>query len=208
MVKKKIALFGGTFDPVHLGHSAVAASAAEHIGAEKVIFVPAKRSPLKNFFPEADDDDRLAMINLAIADNKKFQVNDYELRKSKPSYTLETARHFQADYGEEALIYWLLGADSINELSRWYGIVELIDECDLCVMFRAGFKPPDFAEFKDLWGTARVEKLQRNIIQTPLIDISSTEIRKRLATGRDVTGMLAPPVADYIRKHGLYQSKD
>ena len=134
MVKKKIALFGGTFDPVHLGHSAVAASAAEHIGAEKVIFVPAKRSPLKNFFPEADDDDRLAMINLAIADNKKFQVNDYELRKSKPSYTLETARHFQADYGEEALIYWLLGADSINELSRWYGIVELIDECNLCVM--------------------------------------------------------------------------
>ena len=207
MVKKKIALFGGTFDPIHLGHTAVAAAAAEHIGAEKIVFIPAKRSPLKDSFPEAGDDDRLAMIALAIADNKKFQLNDYELRKPKPSYTLETVRHFQADYGGKALIYWLIGADSIDELSRWYGIVELIDDCILCVMFRAGCKPPDFAKFKDIWGAARVEKLQRNIIRTPLIDISSTEIRNRLAAGRDVTDMLAPPVADYIRKHGLYQSK-
>jgi nicotinate-nucleotide adenylyltransferase len=207
MVKKKIALFGGTFDPVHLGHTAVAAAAAEYIGAEKIVFIPAKRSPLKESFPEAGSDDRLAMIALAIAGNEKFQVSDYELRKSKPSYTLETVRHFQADYGGKSLIYWLIGADSIYELSRWYGIVELIDECNLCVMFRAGCEPPDFAKFKDIWGVARVEKLQRNVIRTPLIDISSTEIRNRLAAGRDVTNMLAPQVADYIRKHGLYRSK-
>jgi nicotinate-nucleotide adenylyltransferase len=207
MVKKKIALFGGTFDPIHLGHTAVAAAAAEHIGAEKIVFIPAKRSPLKDSFPEAGDGDRLAMIALAIADNEKFQLNDYELRKPEPSYTLETVRRFQADYGGKALIYWLIGADSIYELSLWYGIVELIDECNLCVMFRAGCKPPDFAKFKDVWGAARVEKLQRNVIRTPLIDISSTEIRNRLAAGRDVTDMLAPQVADYIRKHGLYRSK-
>ncbi|MBN1391328.1 MAG: nicotinate (nicotinamide) nucleotide adenylyltransferase [Sedimentisphaerales bacterium] len=207
MVKRKIALFGGTFDPVHIGHTAVAAIAAEHIGAEKVAFVPAKRSPLKNFFPEASDDDRLAMIALAIADNDKFELNDYELRKPKPSYTIETVRYFQGEYGAGFLIYWLLGADSISELSRWYGIIELIDECNLCVMFRGGFSPPDFAKFKDIWGEARVEKLQSNIIRTPLIDISSTEIRNRLASGRDVSGMLTPPVADYIRKHGLYQSE-
>jgi len=208
MAEKKIAFFGGTFDPIHLGHTAVAAAAAEHISAEKIVFIPAKRSPLKDSFPEAGDDDRLAMIALAIADNKKFQLNDYELAKPEPSYTLETVRHFQADYGAKALIYWLVGADSIDELSRWYGIVELIDECNLCVMFRAGCKPPDFAKFKDVWGAARVEKLQRNVIRTPLIDISSTEIRNRLATSRDVADMLHPPVADYIRKHGLYQSKD
>jgi nicotinate-nucleotide adenylyltransferase len=207
MVKKKIALFGGTFDPVHLGHTAVAAVAAEHIGAEKVIFIPAKRSPLKDSFPEAGDGDRLAMITLAIADNEKFQVNDYELRKPEPSYTLETVRHFQVDYGGKSLIYWLIGADGIYELSRWYGIAELIDECNLCVMFRAGFEPPDFTKFKDVWGNARVEKLQRNIIQTPLIDISSTEIRNRLAADRDVTGMLAPQVADYIHEHNLYQQR-
>lgn len=207
MAKKKLALFGGTFDPIHLGHTAVAAVAAEHIGAEKIVFIPAKHSPLKDSFPQARDDDRLAMIALAIADNKKFQLNDYELRKSEPSYTLETVRHFQTDYGAKALIYWLVGADSIDELSRWYGIVELIDECNLCVMFRAGCEPPDFAKFKDIWCAARVEKLQRNVIRTPLIDISSTEIRNRLATGRDVADMLHPSVADYIHRHGLYQSK-
>ncbi len=207
MAEKKIALFGGTFDPVHLGHTAVAAAAAEHIGAEKVVFVPAKRSPLKTSFPKAGDSDRLAMIALAIAGSAKFQLNDYELKKTLPSYTLETVRHFRAEYGDKALIYWLMGADSISELSRWYGIVELIDECNLCVMFRAGCEPPDFAGFRDIWGAARVEKLQRNVIRTPLIDISSTEIRRRLAAGRDVTGMLAPQVADYIREHGLYQSK-
>jgi nicotinate-nucleotide adenylyltransferase len=207
MVEKKIALFGGTFDPVHLGHTAVAAAAAEHISVDKIVFIPAKRSPLKNSFPEASEDDRLAMIALAIADNKKFQLNDYELRKPKPSYTLETVRHFQSEYGSQALIYWLIGADSIYELSRWYGIVELIDECNLCVMFRAGFESPDFAKFKDVWGVARVEKLQRNVVPTPLIDISSTEIRSRLTAGHDVADMLAPQVADYIREHGLYRSK-
>ena len=206
MVKRKIALLGGTFDPIHLGHIAVAADAAKMIGAEKIIFVPAKRSPLKGFFPRAGDGERLKMISLAIADNNNFQVSDYELQKPEPSYTLETVRQFQADYGHETSIYWLIGADSIDELQLWYGITDLIDECNLSTMFRAGCSPPDFAKFEDIWGLGRVEKLQRNIIQTSLIDISSTEIRSRLAAGGDVSDMLHPAVADYIHQHGLYQS--
>ncbi len=207
MAKRKLALFGGTFDPIHLGHTAVAAAAAEHIGAEKVIFIPAKRSPLKGTLPKASDDDRLKMISLAIAGDRKFQVSDYELKKPEPSYTLETVRGFQADYGSEVSIYWLVGADGVDDLPYWYGIVELIDECNISTMYRAGCKMPDFSRFKDIWGPERVEKLKRNVIQTPLVDISSTEIRNRLAKGRDVTGMLHPAVADYIRKHNLYQSK-
>ncbi|MHC4458135.1 MAG: nicotinate (nicotinamide) nucleotide adenylyltransferase [Planctomycetota bacterium] len=207
MTKRKTALFGGTFDPIHVGHTAVAAAAAKHIGAEKIVFIPTKRSPLKDSFPEVSDDDRFAMIALAIADSDKFQLSDCELKKPEPSYTLETIRQFQADYGSNTSIYWLVGADSIDELPRWYGIVELIDECNLCVMFRAGCKPPDFAKFTAIWGSQRIEKLQHNVIKTPLIDISSTEIRNRLAAGRDVDDMLHPSVADYIRKHGLYQSK-
>ena len=207
MAKRKTILFGGTFDPIHLGHTTVAAAAAELIGAEKVVFIPAKCSPLKDCFPEAGDDDRLKMIALAIAGNKKFELSNSELKKTEPSYTLETVRQFQADYGSETLIYWLVGADSIDDLPRWCGIVELIDACNLSVMYRAGFEPPNFAGFTAIWGPQRVQKLQRNVIQTPLIDISSTEIRKRLATGRDVANMLHPSVANYIRKHGLYQSK-
>ena len=207
MAKKKIALFGGTFDPIHLGHTIVADDAAEHIGAQKVVFIPAKRSPLKNFLPEASDHDRLAMIALAITDNKIFGVSDCELKRTEPSYTLETVRQFQADYGSDTSIYWLIGADSVGELPYWYEIGRLIDECNLCVMYRAGFAVPDFAGLTAGLGAGRVEKLHRNIIRTPLIDISSTQIRNRLAVGQDVTNMLDPKVADYIRKHDLYQSK-
>lgn len=207
MVKRKIALFGGTFDPIHLGHTIVAADAGKQIGAEKNVFIPAKRSPLKGFLPKANDEDRFKMIALAITGQKNFQVSDYELKKPAPSYTLQTIEQFQADYGIGTSIYLLVGADSIDELAHWYRIVELIDACNLTVMYRAGCDPPNFARFEGFWGLHRVEKLQQNVIQTPLVDISSTEIRNRLAAGRDVTNMLHPAVADYIRKNGLYQTK-
>jgi nicotinate-nucleotide adenylyltransferase len=207
MAKRKIALFGGTFDPIHLGHTTVGADAVEHIGAEKIIFIPAKRSPLKGFLPKASDDDRFKMIALAIAEQKNFQVSDYELRRPAPSYTLDTLRKFQADYGSGTSIHWLVGADGIDDLTYWYKIVELIDACNLTTMHRAGCKPPDFTRYEAVWGRQRIEKLQRNIIQTSLVDISSTEIRNRLAAGHDLTGMLHTAVADYIRQHGLYQQK-
>jgi len=95
-------LFGGTFDPIHLGHTAVATAAAEYIGAEEIVFIPAKCSPLKESFPKASDDDRLQMIALAIAGDKKLQLSNYELKKAEPSYTLETVRQFQADYGSDS----------------------------------------------------------------------------------------------------------
>ena len=204
MAGRKIALFGGTFDPVHLGHTTVAADAVEQIGAEQVVFIPAKRSPLKVFSPEGSDAHRFAMIALAIEGNERFSASDFELKKPAPSYTLETVRHFQADYGNDSLIYWLVGADGIDDLQHWHAIEELIDSCTLCAMYRAGCKPPDYGRFEQLWGRRRVEKLQQNVIQTPLVDVSSTEIRRRLAAGENVTGMLDPKVADYIRLHRLY----
>jgi nicotinate-nucleotide adenylyltransferase len=204
---RKIALFGGTFDPVHLGHTTVAEDAARHIGAEKIIFIPAKRSPLKGFLPQANDKHRLKMIALAIAGKKIFESSDCELKKPAPSYTLETVKQFQAEYGSDTLIHWLIGADSIDDLMYWYQIVELIDACILTTMYRAGCVPPDFTKFEPQWGPKRIEKLQQNVIQTPLIDISSTEIRDRLAAGRDVTDMLCPSVVEYICKNDLYRPK-
>ena len=208
MAEIKIALFGGTFDPIHLGHTTVAADAAEHIGAEKIVFVPAKRSPLKGFLPRANDNHRFKMISLAIAGKKNFQVSDYELKRPAPSYTLATIRKFQADYGSKTSIHWLIGADGVDDLAYWYKVPELIDACNLTTMCRAGCESPDFAKFEKIWGRQRIEKLQRNIVQTPLVDISSTEIRNRIAKNDDLSKMLHPDVADYIRKNGLYQSKD
>ena len=207
MIERKIILFGGTFDPVHLGHTAVVSDAAEQIGADKVVFVPAKRSPLKGFLPKGGDEHRLAMITLAIAENGKCEVSDCELKKPAPSYTLETVRQFQIDCGGDASIYWLIGADGAKDLQHWYAIEELIDACNLCTMCRAGCEAPDYSVFESLWGGERVRKLQRNVIRTPLVDVSSTEIRRRLAAGEDVAGMLHPAVAEYIARHSLYRGE-
>ncbi len=207
MLEKKIALFGGTFDPIHLGHTIIAHEALDSIGAERIVFIPAKRSPLKGFSPKASDEDRLKMIELAIADYTNFEVSDFELKKTAPSYTLETVRKFKADFGSKTSIYWLIGADSVEDLPYWHKITELIDEYNIVTMYRAGCKTPDFNKFNHIWGPQRTEKLQKNIIQTSLIDISSTEVRKRLAAGISVTDMLHPAVAEYIRQHNLYKSK-
>ena len=207
MAKIKIALFGGTFDPVHLGHTIVASAAAEHIGAHKVIFVPAKRSPLKGATPKATGSERLDMIKRAIADNPGFQVSDRELKKTMPSYTLDTVREFQEQFGPDTSIYFLVGADTVDELSYWYKILDLIDQCNFSVMFRAGCTTPDFTKFTELWGNQRVEKMRKNVIESPLVNISSTGIRNRLAQGLNVDEMLAPTVAEYIKKHRLYQAR-
>jgi len=204
MPQRKIAVFGGTFDPVHVGHTTVADAAARYIGAEIVVFVPAKRSPLKSSLPLASGEHRLNMITLAIKGNKRFSLSDCELKKPEPSYTLNTVRWFKDNYGPDISIHWLIGADTVGELPHWYKITDLIDECSVSAMYRAGFDPPDFSQFEQLWGRQRIEKLRQSIVPTPLVDISSTEIRRRLAAGLEVCDMLHPPVEDYIRKHGLY----
>ena len=207
MSKRKTVLFGGTFDPIHLGHTTVAQAAIEQIGAEKMLFIPARRSPLKKTLPQGSNQDRLAMITLAIEGLEKFEVSDYELKGTDPSYTLDTVRHFQEEYGSDTSLYWLAGADSIIELEFWYGINELIDQYNLCVMYRAGFEEPDFGKLSSTLDFERVAKLKKNIIKTPLVDISSTEIRRRLAAGDDVSNMVHPGVAEYIKQHRLYKPK-
>ncbi len=204
MTQRRIALFGGSFDPIHRGHAEVARAATEQIQAEKLIFIPAKCSPLKRLSPHASDEDRLNMVTLATAGDTAFEVSDCELRRPAPSFTLDTVRLFQHRCGPDAAIYWLLGADSVKDLVHWYKIEELIDECNLTTMLRAGYAPPDFDRFEPLWGERRIAKLKQNVVQTPLIDVSSTEVRRRLASREDVGAMLHPDVIRYIREHRLY----
>ena len=208
MPERKIALFGGTFDPIHLGHCEVAGAAANEIKAEKVIFIPAKCSPLKGFAPTVSDEDRLRMITLTIADHKTFAVSNCELERPAPSFTLDTVRQFRREYGPNVSIHWLLGTDSVADLVYWHKIDDLIDECHLTTMQRAGYPPPNFDRLESAWGPRRVKMIRNNLVETPLIDISSTEIRRRLATGEDVSQMLHPDVIEYIRQRQLYQRKD
>ena len=202
---KKIALFGGTFDPIHNGHIQVAQYAANEIDAEKVILIPAKRSPHKKAMPIAGAEDRIKMISLAIADKSAFEISDCEIRRPDPSYTLETINYFRSKYPPDTKLYWLIGADSLKDLVKWYKIRDLMDICQICVMFRAGFEKPSFDKFIPVFGLEHVEKLVENVIEAPLIEISSTDIRGKIASGQNVEKLVHPDVLKYIIENNLYK---
>ena len=205
-MKRRIALFGGTFDPIHCGHMCVASHAAEQIGAHTVVFIPTKRSPHKKLFPVAGGQARLEMIRLATEGQEGFQVSDCELKRCEPSYTLDTVGEMSNEYGRDNEFYWLVGADMVGELDKWYKICELIDVCNLSVMLRGGVDRPDFTRFERDFGAERVEKLERNVISTPLVNISGTEIRRRVADRQNIKGLVDVKVLAYIEKNVLYRS--
>lgn len=203
-MEKSILLFGGTFDPVHNGHVRVAEVAAEHLNAQQVIFIPVRRSPHKNFTPLAADHDRLKMIQLAIASLPNFTVSDCEFKRPEPSYTIDTVEYFRCQIEKNIRLYWLVGADAVQDILYWHRIDELIDKCNLAIMQRGGFPSPDLSPLEKQLGKKRVEKLKADMINTPSISLSSTEIRKRLAEGEDVGDMVCAEVMRYIAKNGLY----
>jgi nicotinate-nucleotide adenylyltransferase len=207
-MKQKIILFGGSFDPIHNGHIQVACAAANEIGSERVIFIPARRSPLKKILPSANQRQRFEMISLAIESYDQFEVSDCEFQRKEPSYTLDTVMHFRKLFAEQAQLYWLIGADVVSELCNWYRILDLIDNCYLSFMGRGGLDAVDFSGFDEKIGIERREKLEKHVLNTPLIEISSTEIRQRIAESGDLSMMLDPKVADYIADNNLYYLQD
>ena len=204
-MKPKIILFGGTFDPVHIGHVKVARSALKQIGADKLIFIPANRSPHKKNSPRATPKQRYEMIELAVRKYDNIEISDCEFKRQGPSYSFDTVMYFLEKYDRNCDLYLLVGADAIKDLCKWYRIKDLIDNCFLSVMRRGGEKPPDFTGLENKLGHNRRRKLEKNTVNTPSIEISSTEIRKRVAQGMDISDVVCPEVAEYIKKHDLYR---
>jgi nicotinate-nucleotide adenylyltransferase len=204
MHSRGVILFGGSFDPVHHGHLAMADFATNYFKADKVIFVPAARSPHKAVIPSASGKQRLEMIRLAIAGSAQREVNDCELNRSRPSYTIDTIRYFRSQYGSEIALYWLVGADAVPDLLRWHRIEELLDLCRVCILYRGGFEVPCLRELEGQLSSRHIEQLRRDVIPTPLMDISSTKIRQQIALGQEVENFLSPAVWDFIRQNRLY----
>jgi nicotinate-nucleotide adenylyltransferase len=202
--KDSVILFGGSFDPIHNGHITMARFARETLAASRVIFIPASRSPLKPHPPVTCGEDRAAMIRIAIAGIAGFEVSDIELHRSEPSYTIDTINHFRSLYDESMQLYWLIGADALNDLPFWYRIEQVIERCQLCVMHRAGHKLPDLDSLRTLFSNEQIDGLARHIIKTPLVDISSTEVRRLLRQGEDIGEMLPQGVLEYIYQKRLY----
>ncbi len=202
-----IVLFGGTFDPVHIGHTTVVQHAARGLRADEVVFIPARRSPHKSDAPLAPADHRVSMLKLAIEEYPSFSVSRCELDRPEPSYTYDTVMEFRASHPGARLV-WLVGTDMLASLPRWYRIRELLDLCAISVRSRGGVDSPDFGSVAPSLGPEAARRLQKAAIVTPLIPVSSTEVRSRLAAGQDVTGMLHPAVIQYIRDHGLYGARE
>ena len=200
---KKIILFGGSFDPIHTGHLRVAHHAMGELAADELIFIPARRSPHKTNFPTPGRH-RFAMIAKAIDGFSVFSVSDCELSRPDPSYTLDTVRFFRDQLGPDVVLHWLIGADQLTDLEKWYRVGDLLKECRLSVMVRAGYPPPDFSRFESIFFSACIEQLKGDIVQTPLIDLSSTDIRYQLSSASVPPDALPPGVLQYIMRHHLY----
>lgn len=200
--ESKIILFGGTFDPIHNGHLAVAEQALHCVDGDELIFVPARQSPHKKH-PPTDGTHRFAMIRCAIEPAGRFSVSDCELKRAEPSYTVDTIRYFRQRCGESAEIYWLIGADQLDDLAKWYRIDELLDACHISTMVRGGYPAPDMGRFEGVFRPEQIDRLRRDIVKTPEIAVSSTQIRERLSRGQ-MPEEVPACVQDYIRRHRLY----
>jgi nicotinate-nucleotide adenylyltransferase len=184
----KIGIYGGTFDPVHHGHLILAREAREQFGFEKVIFVPAAVSPFRSF-PAASPQTRLSMLRVAIEGEEGFQLDDCELRRPTPSYTIDTIEEIRTRKGD-AQMYCLIGEDNLPTLHKWYRFDDLKKAVQFIVLDRTG-KSPDHPY----------------PIVHRKIDISATEIRKRVASGESIRYFVPHGVEEIIRREKIYQEQ-
>jgi nicotinate-nucleotide adenylyltransferase len=187
---KKIGLLGGTFDPVHIGHLLMARTAQEEMGFDKVIFIPSCVPPHKRSSTLFEVDARIAMVRLAVAYNSSFEVSDFEVKKGGRSYSVDTVRHFRDLYGASAKLYFIVGGDAINQIHTWKDIENIKKMATFVSINRPGYPR----------GLAR---LRYHAITMHGIDISSTEIRKRIQQGKSIQYLVPESVLGYIREHRL-----
>lgn len=178
-------VFGGSFDPVHNGHLAIALAALGSIPLDRVIFVPARRSPLKDDAPAASERDRLAMLELATRDEPRFTVSRIELDRPAPSYTVET---LEALAGEGRL-FLILGADAARDLPRWRDPERVRTLATLVIARRPGVEQDDRATI---------------VLDTPLMDISARELRARATRGLSLRYLVPDAVWRYIQEKHVY----
>jgi len=191
--KPRVALYGGAFDPVHRAHLEVARTARRQASLDEVVFIPAARSPLKAHGPAAGDAERLEMLELALAGEAGFTVDDSELTRGGVSYTVDTLRGYKAR-APDAELFWIIGGDQFAQLERWHAIEELAQSVVFLVLARPGYdlSPPT------------IPGLRWQKIDAPLMRESSTLIRERVSTGRSIEGLLPKSVQAFIRERGLY----
>lgn len=196
----RIGIIGGTFNPIHLGHLMIAEWALESYELERVIFVPAFQPPHKHT-DVIEARYRYEMTAAAIMDNPKFTVSDVELARGGPSYTVDTVRHFHTIYGEDVEYYFIAGTDTIQDLPTWKHIDELLELCH----FIGATRPDGTADIENIiayFGDVGREKIHSLVV--PAMELSATELRRRLRTGQSIRYMVPKAVCTYIAEHDIY----
>lgn len=197
----KIGILGGTFDPVHNGHIKVAEEVRSQLDLTKVVFLPASQPWLKSDRPISPAAHRVEMVRLAIATYPYFELSLVEINRFGPSYTVDTIEELRGKLGTGAELFFILGWDSFPHLPRWKEPTRLIKLCRLVVVPRPGYKLPDLKQLETL-----IPGLLKNVIllDRPEIDVSATQIRKRVVEGLSISHLVPAPVAEYIKQKKLY----
>ncbi len=200
-----IGIFGGSFDPVHLGHLILAERCRDIVPLDHVVFMPAFQSPLKTGRPTLSDQQRIDLLKLAISGNRHFELSTTEIDRQTLSYTVETLAEFKKQYPDDQL-FFMLGSDSLAGFPKWKSPQKICEMAQLLVINRPGLTKPDFASLANILSGEQVEQIQRNTVQSPLIEISSSEIRRRVAAGESIRYLVPAACEKQIQNQKLYQS--
>lgn len=201
---KKIGLFGGSFDPIHIGHLIIAQDAVDQLGLSEVIFIPAAVPPHKQHLDRASAEDRLNMVEAAVDSNALFSVSDAELKRGGVSYTFDTVTTI-AEKEQDAELVLIIGSDTLVDLHNWYKIDELAELCEFASFMRPGESDPKEIRRKIELAPDLKERVISNTFESRMIGISSSEIRRRTAEGAGIRYLVPEAVEQYILKHGLYR---
>ncbi|MFP3896197.1 MAG: nicotinate-nucleotide adenylyltransferase [Anaerolineales bacterium] len=193
----RLGVFGGSFDPIHIGHLIVAEEARAHLNLDRVLFVPAGVSPLKPEGTLFSPAERLRMVELAIEDNPLFDVSSVELRREGPSYTVDTLGTIRRELCDEVQLFFIMGADALKTLNSWYRPRDIIRMARIVAISRPGANLNLQALEEDLPGISEAT----DIIDTLQIGISSTDLRSRLEGGLPIKYQVPAPVEAYIHTH-------
>ncbi|WP_299239030.1 nicotinate (nicotinamide) nucleotide adenylyltransferase [Sulfurihydrogenibium sp.] len=206
-----IALFGGSFDPVHLGHLRIAEDIREYYNFSKIIFIPAYHSPLKEYHFSSPED-RLRMLDLSIRNNPFFETSDFEINKKEKSYTIDTIKYFKEKLGYNP--FFIVGSDAFLTLDKWKEPINLLENTNFIVVSRDN---TDFEKIKEFllvkFSYNRLcEDNNLNLSETKVyffksrqLEISSTEIRNRVKAGESIKYLVLPEVEEYIYVRRLYR---
>lgn len=202
MTAPRLGLFGGTFDPPHFGHLVAAQEAAERLGLDRVLFLPAGQPPHKLGEPVSPFEARRRMVELAIAGNPCFELSLLDAERSGPSYTVDLLGSVRSQLGPEPELYFLTGMDSLRDLTTWREPARVLAQCILVAVSRPGSAAPDPRELERLIPGAAERVV---VLETPGVPISSTELRERVAAGRSIRYLVPEPVRELIAAQGLYR---